>query len=115
MTSIPFSFPARLMGLLETSGLIHGEGPDLVVEYRNKYGCAFYGAPQIVRVPLTQIESVSLRRGWFGSARLVVQTKSLAAVSKLPESDHGRVEFKIAKRDRQAAEKFVDRSYESAT
>ena len=109
MTSIPFSFPARLMGIVETSGLIHGEGPDLVVDTATNTPAPSTGSRKSCAVPLTQIESVNLKRGWFGSAKLVVQTKSLAAVAKLPESDHGRVEFKLAKRDRPAAEKLVER------
>lgn len=114
MTSIPFSFPARLMGLVESSGLIRGDGPDLVVEYRNKYGCFFYGKPVVVRVPLAKIESVNLRRRWFGCSKLVVQANSISALDGLPE-EQGRVEFQVAKRYRAAAEKFVERSYESGT
>ncbi len=113
MTSIPFCFPSRLMGFVETNGLVRGDGPDLVVEYRRKYACCFYGETQTVRIPLTKIESLKLQRGWFGSAKLVVQVNSLTAVAGLPESDHGRVELLIERRDRPAAEKFVERSYES--
>jgi hypothetical protein len=100
------------MGFVETNGLVRGDGPDLVVEFRRKFGFV-YGKSKTVRVPLACIESMKLKRRWLGSAKLVVQANSLAVLAGLPESDLGRIEFHIARRDRPAAEKFVERSYES--
>lgn len=114
MTTIPFSLGHVWAGFAEGHGMLRGDGPDLVIEYQIKdslFG-VLRGAPKTLRLPLTQIDSVSLRKGWFGGRTLVLQAKSLAAVAAIPTAEKGCVEFKIAKCDRAAAEQFVERAYE---
>ncbi|MFO0811430.1 MAG: hypothetical protein U0746_22600 [Gemmataceae bacterium] len=112
MTSIPVTFTGNYGGIVDTRGLLSGDGPDLVVEYQTKYLGYFQGRPKTVRIPLSSIESVRLRKGWFGGSTLIVQAKTLAAVASLPEAEQGRVELKVARRDRALAQKFVDSAYE---
>ena len=116
MTSVPFTIP-RLYGCLaECHGLLRGEANDLVLEFQvqdNFFGW-IRGSPQTVRLPLSELESVELRKAWFRDSNLVIAAKSLSAVAAVPGSRQGRIELRIAKKDRGLAEQFVAGAYESS-
>ena len=115
MISVPFTIPHLYGCLAECHGLLRGEGNHLVLEFQvqdNIFGW-IRGSPKVVRLPLSELESVELRRGWFRDSNLVIAAKSLASVAALPGSRQGRIELRIAKKDKPAAEQFVSSAYES--
>jgi hypothetical protein len=115
MMTVPFTIPHLYGCLAECHGLLRGEGNHLVLEFQvqdNIFGW-IRGSPKIARVPLSELESVELRKGWFRDSILVIAAKSLASVAALPGSRQGRIELKIAKKDKAAAEQFVNSAYES--
>ena len=114
MTTVPFTIPNLLGCLAECHGMLRGEGACLVMEFQvqdNMFGW-LRSSPKIVRLPLDQLESIELKSGWFSATNLVIQAKSLNAVAPVPGSRQGRIELRIAKKDRKAAEQFVAGAYE---
>jgi hypothetical protein len=61
--------------------------------------------------------SVTLTKGWLGTTWLgvtiVIQAAKLETLRDVPRSSQGRVELSIARKDRDAAEKFVANLHES--
>jgi hypothetical protein len=116
MTSVPFTIPNLCWYLAECQGVLRGEGNCLVFEYQvqDNFGGWFRAAPKIVRLPLAELESVELRKSWFRASDLVITAKSMAAVAAVPGSRQGRIELRIAKKDRRAAEAFVESAYETS-
>ena len=114
MSTVPFTIPKLFGCLAECHGMLRGEGSSLVLEFQvqdNLFGW-FRGSPKIVRLPLDQLESIEMQAGWFRASNLVIRAKSLAAVAPVPGSRQGRIELRIAKKDRKAAEQFVAGAYE---
>jgi hypothetical protein len=116
MTSVPFTIPNLCWCLAECQGVLRGEGNCLVFEYQvqDNFGGWFRAGPKIVKLPLAELVSVELRKGWFRASDLVITAKSLAAVAAVPGSRQGRIELRIAKKDLRAAEAFVESAYETA-
>lgn len=113
MQSIPFTIPHLYGGLVECHGLIRGETDSLVLEFQVQDGVAgvFRRKPRTVRIPLADLASVELRKGWF-SRTLVIQARSLLSVADVPANRHGKIELRIAKPDTPAAERLVAGLYE---
>lgn len=116
MTSVPFTIPNLCWCLAECQGVLRGEGNNLVFEFQvqDNFAGWFRSSPKIVRLALADLESVELRKGWFRATDLVITAKSMAAVAAMPGSRQGRIELRIAKKDRKAAEAFVESAYETA-
>lgn len=114
MTTVPFTIPNLLGCLAECHGMLRGDGACLVLEFQvqdNIFGW-LRSSPKTVRLPLDQLESIELRKSWFSASNLVVQAKNLSAVAPIPGSRQGRIELRIAKKDRAIAEQFVAGAYE---
>ena len=112
MKTLPFSIPHLYWGFGECHGLLRDEGTHLCLEYQVQMG-AFKSRPKSVRVPLKELESVELQKGWFGNTALILKATSLNAVGHIPGSRQGKVELKIDKNDRRLAEEMVSGLYET--
>jgi hypothetical protein len=112
MTSVPFTI-RMFGGLAECHGLVRPESTNLCLEFQvqDTFGGFFRGKAKAVQVPLADLESVELRGRWF-TRTLVIQARSLVAVSAVPGSRQGRVELTIARADVPAAERLVAEIYE---
>jgi hypothetical protein len=91
-------------------GLLHFEGNHLRLEYQivdGLVGVVKSGVKQ-VNISLADIASITLSKGWFGGRKLVLQAKGMEAVRAVPGMSQGRVELRIARSDREAAERLVD-------
>jgi serine/threonine protein kinase len=65
--------------------------------------------PQEVRIPLDQISSVTLGRGWGRPPRsLIVKVKRLSVLGGMPGSTQGQVQFYIPPEDRLAARRLIE-------
>jgi hypothetical protein len=64
-----------------------------------------------VRIPLRDLVSVTLTKGWLGTTwlgvKIVLQAAQLEALQGMPGASQGRIELSVARKDRDAAERFV--------
>jgi hypothetical protein len=112
--TLPFSIPGLYRGLGACHGLLRDEGTHLCLEFQvqdNLLGIVRTG-PTTVRIPIKDLQSVELQKGWF-STTLVLQAGSLQAVGQVPGSRQGKIELVIDKRDRPLAEEMVAGLYET--
>ena len=93
----------------EGRGLLKDEGDYLTLEFQHEdvWFRVFKSAVQSIRIPMSDVVSLELSKGWLGSYSLcvpmVLQTTKIELLSELPSASQGRVHLKIA-----AAERFVD-------
>jgi hypothetical protein len=116
MVSVPFTIPNLYGCLGDCHGMLRADGTCLVLEFQvqdNILGW-FRGSPQTVRLPLSELESVELKKSWFRSSDLVITAKSLLSVAAVPGSRQGRITLRIDRKDLPAAAEFVDNAYESS-
>ena len=59
-------------------------------------------------IPLTDLASIKLERGWLGGQKIIIQATTMEAVRKVPGMSQGRIELKIDRADREAAQLLVD-------
>jgi hypothetical protein len=113
MNTVPFSVDF-FAGLAKCEGLLRDEGEFVVLEFVNKDAVAgiLEGGVQKVRIPLKELVSVTLTKGWLGNTWLgvtiVLQAARMEALKDIPGMKQGRVELSVARKDRLAAERFVE-------
>lgn len=91
-------------------GLLSFDGEQFLLEYRlidGILGVLKSGVKQ-VNIPLADLASVELVRGWLGRHKIVMQSTTMKAVQEVPGMSQGRVELIVARSDREAARKLVD-------
>jgi hypothetical protein len=105
--------------IAEGRGLLKDEGDYLTLEFQQQdvWLGIFKSAVQSIRIPVNEVASLELAKGWLGDyslcAPLVLQTTNVQLLSDLPEASQGRVRLKIARKDFEAAEHFVEDFYGS--
>jgi len=115
MDTVPFSLSNVFGGLAEGDGLLINEGSHLCVEYQVKDGIVGVLKSDIrrLRIPIEELVSVTLTKGWFGTkwlgVKIVIQAARMDAFEDFPNASHGRVELGISRKDHDAAEEFVFR------
>jgi hypothetical protein len=116
MNVVPFKFQSGGFYdfVSEGRGLLKDEGEYLTLEFQQQdvwFGI-FKSAVQSIRVPVSEIVSLELSKGWLGDyslcAPLMLQTTNLQILNDLPAASQGRVQLKIARKDIEAAERFVE-------
>jgi len=112
MKSLPFSIPHLFWGFGECHGLLRDEGTHLCLEYQVKIG-AFRTRPKTVRVPIKELETVELQKGWFGNTTVTLRASSLQAIGQVPGSRQGKLELRIDGKDKKLAEEIVSGLYEA--
>jgi hypothetical protein len=100
--------------LFEGRGLLKHEGDYLTLEFQQQdvwFGI-IKSAVQSIRVPVNEVVSLELTKGWLGAyslcAPLMLQTTNIQLLDDLPAASQGRVQLKIARKDVEAAERFVE-------
>lgn len=113
MNTVPFTLDNLWAGIGKGEGLLRDEGTHLCLEYQlkdNLLGILKGGFRQ-VRVPLQDLVSVKLTKGWFGQkwagVTIVIQAARMDVLQELPGASQGRIELGIAAKDHAAAEKLV--------
>jgi hypothetical protein len=114
MRSVPFSIPCLFAGLGQCHGVLHDEGDFLRFEFqlKDKFGGLLKSKVKQVRVPVGDIVSVQLTKGWLGASwtgvKIILQAADLATLKEIPGMSQGKVELSIARPDAALAEAFVD-------
>ena len=105
---LPFSIPDVYEGFAQAQGLARLRQDGLVLEFEVQdsiVGLARSGLKEVF-IPLREIASVEVKRGWLRTA-LVVHVKSLRIVEEVPNSRQGRVLLRVPRKERRAAERFA--------
>jgi hypothetical protein len=119
MDTLPFTLWNVFGGFANADGLLRNEGTHLCVEYQVRDGVVGVLKSNVreVRIPLDQIVSATLNRGWLGlnwfGIKLVIQVSHMDWLQDMPDATQGRMNLRIARADRPAAEAFVDRLHDS--
>lgn len=113
MHAVPFTLDNVWAGFGHVEGLLHDEGGSLCFEYRLKDAIvgALRSEVKQLRVPLKDLVSVSLTKGWLGNnwlgVKIVIQTARMDVLEDMPGASQGRIVLKISGKDSEAAEAFV--------
>ncbi|QVL32673.1 hypothetical protein KIH39_01780 [Telmatocola sphagniphila] len=110
----PVPFTVKLYGGLgECQGLLQDEGANITIEFQKVDSLAgvLKSGIRKVSIPLKELISVTLTKGWLGTSwmgvTIVLQAARIETLKDIPGMSHGRVEFSVARKNRDAAEKFV--------
>jgi hypothetical protein len=111
-TSVPFKAES---GLSSVNGLAKFSSAGIVFELESKlFGLISDGVKE-VRLPAGEILDIKFRKGVFKrGAKIEIRTKTLAKLSKLPNSD-GKVTLKITPDDHERARDAVEKLQKDLT
>lgn len=108
--TVPFKIRLRRNRLARCYGLIRDEDDHLCLEFQlvdRVFGLLKSGIRQ-VRIPLGELVSVELKKGWLGMRTwLVIQVSCLETVRDVPGAGQGRLALRVAGKDLEAATRFV--------
>lgn len=96
MPSLPFSIPAYAH-LAQADGLVRLEGSSLLLEFQiqdRALGLLRSDLKEL-RIPVSEIEHITLKTGWFRRPRLRVQTETMRVSRQIPGSEHGTFELQF--------------------
>jgi len=119
MNAVPFTIGDLYGGFGECHGLLREEGENLCFEFQTKDNIAgiIKSGVRHVRVPIRDLVSVTLTKGWLGitwlGVKIVIQSSDLKSLQGVPGMSGGRVELSVARKDCGAAERFVADLHES--
>jgi hypothetical protein len=113
MNTVPFLVEDVCAGLARCEGLLRDEGDHLCLEFQVKDSVVGVFGSKIrqTRVPLEDLVSVTLTKGWLSTnlgVKLVLEAASMEALQDVPGMSQGRVSLQIARKDMVDAEHFVD-------
>jgi hypothetical protein len=113
MNSVPFTLSELYGGLATCDGLLRDDGHFVVLEFQVKDSVAglIKSGVREVRIPVKELVSVTLTKGWLGTSwlgvKIVMQASRMELVKDVPGASQGRVELHIARKHRDLAERFV--------
>jgi hypothetical protein len=114
MASLPFSI-SMFAGLATADGLLRMDGSSLVLEFQiQDRGLGLLRSDlKELRIPISEIERLELKTGWFSRPRLIVQTETMRVSRQIPGSQHGTFELTIDN-DHQLAAKHLISTVQTA-
>ena len=106
--SLPFFIPNVYEGFAKANGMARVTHMGLALEFEVKDGIVgmIKSGLREVEIPLDDLQQLELRKGWFRT-RLLIKTRRMAVVSKLPGNHTGGIELGVARADRKIAEALV--------
>lgn len=109
--SVPFEIPTVNQGFRVAKGLVNVDGESLAFEF--EVTDAFIGIltsdVQEVRLPLSELQSVEFKKGWFGS-KVVIEAQSIKTLKDIPGTEMTECVLKIKRKDRREAENLVSKA-----
>lgn len=107
-SSVPFTIPNVYEGFAEAHGLLKLTQPGVVLEFQVKDGLVGLIKSRVneVTVPLDEIVSVELKKGWF-QRRLLLRCRSLATLANIPKHKSGTIALRIARDNMRVAREVV--------
>lgn len=107
MESIPFQLEDTNMGLTEHRGLLYLDDEFLVFEIQSGLSGMSKGERQTIKIEPAALASVRFNQGGIKDT-IYIRPKKEALLRAIPGDYETEVKLKIAKRNRQAAERFVN-------
>lgn len=113
MNTVPFTIDEVFAGFGQCHGIVRDEGDKLCLEYEVQDSIAgiIKSGVKTVRIPLAELASVSLTKGWLGTSwlgvKIVIQASKMEMLQGIPGMMQGRLTLSIARKDREAEEKLV--------
>ncbi len=113
MNAVPFTLGSLYGGFGQGEGLLREEGDHLCLEFQVKDAVAgiLKSGVRRARIPLKDLVSVTLTKGWLGTTWLGVtinlQAARMETFRDVPGATQGRIELHVARKDCDAAERFV--------
>lgn len=106
--SLPFLILDVYEGFAVAKGLMRVDENTLTLEFEieDSFIGLFKSGVKEVRIPIDEIDSVTLKRGWFATA-LIIRTQRLSSLGKLPKQDRGQIRLNLSGEDRKTAESVV--------
>ena len=108
LPSLPFVIPKVYEGLAVARGMARASRAGLTLEFEVKdslVGVIRSGVREI-QIRIDDLDRLDLRKGWF-KTRLLVRTRRMAVLDKVPGHQVGVIELRIAREDRAVAEALV--------
>lgn len=104
---IPFHLTVN-QGFAEAQGLVHIKKTSLVLEFEVKdaFGGFIKSDLKEIEIPFDEIESLTYKKGFWGGT-VIVEGNSMRTFEQIPESEQGRCELKIKRKDRDKAEQSI--------
>ena len=105
-------------GFGKCEGLLRDDGEAIMLEFQmmDNFAGVIKTDVRRARIPLKDLVSVTLVKGWLGTSwlglKIVLQAASMEALQDVPNMSQGRVELSIARKNREAAEQFVAGLYQ---
>lgn len=108
MSSLPFSIPL-FAHLAKADGLVRLEGSSLILEFQiqDRALGLFRSDLKELRFPVSDIEHIQLKTGWFRRPRLRIQTDTMRVSRQIPGSEHGTFELTFDNRHLLVAKQLV--------
>src|SRR5207244_2411841 len=106
MNAVPFTVE-MYGGLGQCEGIIRDEGKHLAIDFQvtDNVVQIFKSNVRQVQVPLKDLVSVTLTKGWLGTSwlgvKIVLQAAKMETLQHVPGMNQGRVELSIARKDRE--------------
>jgi len=106
--SLPFLILDVYEGFAVAKGLMRVDENTLTLEFeiKDSFIGLFKSGVKEVRIPIDEIDSVTLKRGWFATA-LIIRTQRLSSLGKLPKQDRGQIRLNLSGEDRKTAKSVV--------
>lgn len=104
--SLPFSIKKVHNGFSRMEGIAKASETGLSLEYEIKVLGLLRLPVKEFTVPLSQIESIALKKNWF-TTRVVIRTRSLRALNGFPSSQPAQVILSVSRSGRKTAERTV--------
>lgn len=112
MNACPFAFD--MYGSLgRCEGILRDEGGHLAMEFQIKDALAgiLKTGVRTIRIPLKDLVSVTITKGWLGTSwmgvNIVLQAAQMETLKDVPGMSQGKVALSVARKDRDLAEKLV--------
>lgn len=104
---IPFHLAVN-QGFAEAQGLIHIKKTSLILEFEVKdaFGGFIKSNLKEIEIPFEEIESLTYKKGFWG-AKVLIEGNSMRTFEEIPESEQGRCELKIKRKDRDQAQQSI--------
>jgi hypothetical protein len=112
MNAVPFTMDV-FAGLGKCEGILREEPGHLVIEYQSRDAIAGIVKSDVrsVTVALKDLASVTITKGWLGTSwmgvKIELQGVRMESLKDVPGMCQGKVVLGIARKDRDAAERFV--------
>src|SRR5690349_17283261 len=109
--TVPFTIPNLSQGLLQQNidviGIVGASSAGLTLEFQVKG--SLFGVKSGIKnadILLDEIASIQYKKSLWG-ANILIKTKSLQSLEDVPGHENGSITLCIARKDRDAAEQFV--------